>query len=226
MDKDEMNELEDFSDLTAALPAALADVSPHRLPVNLRARVLRAAEVHAGRAGRRLDPLTLLRALAAAVITVVVVGLVIWNVQLQQALAQDRTLLQQLRDTAGQQPLVFDIVDSSQSQKAMLRASGPRRPGEDPPYGKLYTNPTFSQIVAMAGRLPQQPAGSEYVLYLTPFAGATTRIGPLLVDATGFAYVISDTGVRGPAYSSARVYLQPPGAAPGDGVLVLAWDAR
>src|SRR6266540_28362 len=159
-----MKELDEFPDVTETLPAALAAGSPHRLPADLRTRVLRAAEVRSGRTSRRHELGSALRGLGAAALVIVLVGLAIWNVQLQQALAQDRTLLQQLRDSAGQQPLVFDIVDSSQSQKVMLRASGPRRPGEEPPYGKLYTNPSFSQIVVMNGRLPEPSSESEYVL--------------------------------------------------------------
>src|SRR5918994_3641229 len=128
MDKDDMKELDEFADVTETLPGALAAGSPHRLPADLRSRVLRAAEVRGGRTTRRLDLLTTVRALGVAVLVVGFVGLAIWNVQLQQALAQDRTLLQQLRDSAGKQPLVFEIVDSPQSQKHMLRASGSRRP--------------------------------------------------------------------------------------------------
>jgi hypothetical protein len=226
MDRDDMKDLDEFPDVTEALPAALAAASPHRLPADLRAQVLRAAEVRGGRTSRRLDLRSALRGLGAAALVIGVVGLVIWNVQLQQALAQDRTLLQQLRDGAGKQPLVFDIVDSAQSQKVMLRASGPRRPGEEPPYGKLYTNPSFSQIVVMTGRLPEAPADSEFVLYLTSTTGATTRLGPLSVDATGFAYLVHDTGARAPTFTVARLYLEPRGGGPADRVLVLAWETR
>ena len=224
MQRDDMKELEEFADVTETLPAALAASSPHRLPADLRARVLRAAEVRGGRTSRRLELRRALRALVAAAIVLTVMGLAIWNVQLQQALAQDRTLLQQLRDSAEKQPYVFDIVDSAQSQKVVLRAAGPRRPGEDAPYGKLFTNPSFSQIVVMAGRLPDQPADSEYVLTLVAASGAPLRLAPLAVDATGFAYAVQDTGGRGPAFASARLYLRPRGAADGEGVLVLAWD--
>jgi hypothetical protein len=226
VDKDDMKELDEFPDVTETLPASLAAGSPHRLPVDLRARVLRAAEVRGGRTTRRIDLTSALRALAAAALVIGVVGLAIWNVQLQLALAQDRTLLQQLRDSAGKQPLVFDIVDSAQSQKLMLRASGPRRPGEDPPYGKLYTNPNFSEIVVMTGRLPEAPGGSAYFLYLTTTAGASTRVGPLEPDATGFTYLVHDTGARAPTFSAARLYLEPVGGAPADRVLVLAWETR
>jgi hypothetical protein len=226
VEKDDMKDLDEFPDVTETLPDALAAVSPHRLPAELRARVLHAAEVRGGRTSRRLDLRSALRGLVAAAIVMGVVGLAIWNVQLQQALAQDRTLLQQLRENAGKQPLVFDIVDSSQSQKFMLRASGPRRPGEEPPYGKLYTNPNFSQIVVMTGRLPEAPRDSEYFLYLTSTGGATARVGPLSVDATGFAYLVHDNGARAPTFAAARLYLEPRGGAPTDRVLVLAWETR
>jgi hypothetical protein len=226
MDKDDMKELDEFPDVTETLPSALAAGSPHRLPADLRARVLRAAEVRGGRTMRRLDFVTTMRALGVGVLVIAFVGLAIWNVQLQQALAQDRTLLQQLRDSAGKQPLVFDIVDSAQSQKVMLRAAGPRRPGEDPPYGKLYTNPGFSEIVVMTGRLPEATGNAEYFLYLTSTTGSTMRLGALAVDATGFAYLVHDTGARAPTFSAARLYLEPGGGQPTDRVLVLSWESR
>jgi hypothetical protein len=226
MQREDMKELDAYPDVAPALPDALAAASPHRLPPELRARVLRAAEVRAGRTARRFGARSAMRLFAAGLALVLIVGLTLWNVQLQQALAQDRNLLQQLRERAGREPLIFDIVDSSQSQKVMLRAAGPRRPGEDPPYGKLYTNPSFTQIIVMAGRLPAAPADQEYRLYLASTSGASTPVGTLSLDATGFGYLVYDTGAKGTSYSAARLYLQPKGDTPADGVLVLSWEAR
>jgi hypothetical protein len=221
MANDEMKDLEGVSD---ELTAALASASPHRLPAHLRARILRAAEARAGRS-REIAFGTWLRPLAAAAALALVIGLVTWNVQLQQGLADERTLLQQLRDSA-KESVIFEVIDSPGAQKTMLRAVGPQRPGEDPPYGKLYTNANQTQVVMMAGRLPNPGAGQEYHLYLTDRSGATVDPGALHVDASGFGYLIYETGGRGPTYSAARLYLQPAGATSPGGTLLIAFESR
>jgi hypothetical protein len=223
MASDDMKEF-DESGVAEELPGALALASPHRLPGELRGRVLRAAEARAGRSrGLTLDT-TWLRPLGAVAVLTLLTALVVWNIQLQQGLADERTLLQQLRDNA-RESVIFEIVDSPGSQKVMLRAAGPQRPGEEPPYGKLYTNANHSEVVFMGGRLPNPAAGQEYRLYLSDRAGATVNVGVLRVDASGFGYLIHQSGVRGPAYAGARLYLQPSGAtSPGD-TLVLAFTS-
>src|SRR6266508_3860992 len=224
--KEEMKEFDAYPEVVESLPDALAAASPHRLPSGLRARVLRAAEARAGRSARRLEMRTVLRAAAVALVLVAIVVLVTWNIQLQQALAQEQTLLQQFRDKAGQQPLIFDIVDSPASTKINLAAAGPQRAGERPPYGKLYANPTFTQVVVMAGRLPDPMPYEEYRLYVTSPSGTVASIGALPVDASGFGYLVFDTGARGPTFAAARVYLQRRSATAPDGVLTLQWESR
>jgi hypothetical protein len=220
-------EMKDFDEggVAEELPAALAMASPHRLPPELRGRVLRAAEARAGRSQGIALRFPLLRPLGAAAGLVLIVGLVVWNLQLQQGLADERTLLQQLRDNA-RESVIFEVIDSPGTQKAMLRAAGPQRPGEDPPYGKLYTNANHTEVVVMGGRLPSPGPGQEYRLYLTDRSGATVSVGALPVDVAGFGYLIYDGGVRGPAYTAARVYLQAVGAASPGGTLVLAYESR
>jgi hypothetical protein len=222
MADEEMKEFE-RAGMSGELPAALAQASPHRIPAELRARVLRAAEARAGRS-RALGG-GWLRSYAAAAVLVVLIGLVVWNLQLQQGLAEERTLLQQLRDNA-KESVIFEVIDSPGAQKTVLRAVGPRRPGEDPPYGKLYTNVNQSQVVVMAGRLPSPAPEQEYRLYLTDPSGVTIDVGPLRVDASGFGYVVYESGVRGPAYSAARLYLQSAGAPSPGGTVVIAFESR
>jgi hypothetical protein len=214
----------DQTGVAEELSGALAMASPHRLPGELRGRVLRAAEARAGRSrGLRLDAARL-RPLGAVAALVIVTALVVWNIQLQQGLADERTLLQQLRDNA-RESVIFEVVDSPGSQKLMLRAVGPQRPGEDPPYGKLYTNANHTEVVVMGGRLPNPAAGEEYRLYLTDRSGTTVNVGALRVDPSGFGYVIYQSAVRGPSYAAARLYLQPLGTTSPSGTLVLAFTA-
>lgn len=221
-----MKDFDEYPDVAGALPEALASASPHRIPAELRARVLRAAELRAGRSRARFGVPTVPRTLFAAAAALLIVGLAVWNLQLQQALAQEQTLLQQFRDKAGQQPIVFDIVDSSTSQKLNLAATGPQRTGERPAYGKLYANPGFTQVVLMAGRLPDPAPRQEYRVYVVLPGGAVTPLGVLPVDASGFGYLVYDTGTRGPSFTAARIYLQPVGTTAPDGVLTLQWENR
>ena len=224
--KEDMKDLDEYPDVASALPDALAAASPHRLPADLRAGVLRAAEMRAGRSRSRSDLSGVLRSLGAAAAVLLIVGLAVWNVQLQQALAQEQTLLQQFRETAGQQPIVFDVVDSPTSQKYNLVATGPQRAGERPAYGKLYANPSFTQIVLMAGRLPDPLPQREYRVHVVMADGSERTLGVLPVDASGFGYLVYDTGTRGPSFSAARVYLQQSGTTARDGVLTLQWENR
>ncbi len=227
MREEDMDDLEAFRDITGELPAALAMTSPHRVPPELRSRVLGLAQARAGRA-RRSTRSTLAGSaprIAAAAALVLIVGLAVWNVRLQQGLADERTLLQQLRENA-KESVIFEVVDSPGSQKISLRAVGPRRPGEDPPYGKVYTNPSQTQVVAMAGRLPAPDADQEYHLYLTDRSGTTVHAGPVGVDPLGFGFLIYETGARDPAYAAARLYLQPAGSTSPGGTLVVSSEPR
>ena len=228
MSEEDMKDFEAFGDVADELPGALALASPHRLPSHLRARVLRAVESRAGRSRRLMFDRAWLRPLGVAAALVLAVALVTWNLELQQGLAQERSLLQQLRDSAGQQSVIFEVVDSSGSQKVSLKAVGPQRPGEEPPYGKVYANPQQTQIVAMGGRLPAPDANEEYRLYVTDRFGTTANVGVLHVDTSGFGYLVFDTATRGAGapYQAARLYLQPLGSNGLDGTLVLLFESR
>jgi len=168
------------AELLDGLPDALAARSPHALPPALRARVLAAA------AARPLARKGTLWPLAAAAVAALI-ALVAWNVQLQQALAQDRSLLAQLRDAANGQETVFEIVDA--------------------PYAKVYWRPDQTHVVAMAGRLPALAAGGTYELWLDQ-----RRIGVIAPDENGFGYLVFDTGSRGASYRTGRVLVQPGGS--------------
>lgn len=186
------------AELLDGFPEALAARSPHAPPPGLRAQVLAAA------AARPHSRRPLLWPLAAAAAALALVALAAWNVQLQQALAQDRSLLAQLRDAAAGQEIVFEIVDAPNTTKLLLRAPAA---GPAAPYAKVYWRPDQRQVVAMAGRLPALAAGQTYELWLDQ-----SRIGVIAPDESGFGYLVFDTGARGPSYSSGRVLLQPSGS--------------
>src|SRR5207245_586525 len=220
--EEDMKDFEAFGDVADELPGAPALASPHRLPSHLRARVLRAVESRAGRSRRLMFDRAWLRPLGVAAALVLAVALVTWNLELQQGLAQERSLLQQLRDSAGQQSVIFEVVDSSGSQKVSLKAVGPQRPGEDPPYGKVYANPQQTQIVAMGGRLPAPDANEEYRLYVTDRFGTTANVGVLRSDTSGFGYLAFATGAPGAAATSPLQTAAPRTAAPTTAVTTAA----
>lgn len=201
MDRDE---LKSYREELSALPAALAARSPHRLPAALKDGVLAAALER--RLGRRRMPSRW--ALAAAAGFVLFAATLAWGMSLNAALADERTLLSQLRDAAGGQEVVFEVVGASNASKVFLRAPGG---GPTAPYGQVFTRPDSSQVVAMAGRLPAAPSGQSYHLWLTE-SGATALAGTITPNASGFGYFVFDAGHRGPSYQSARLILQPNGS--------------
>jgi hypothetical protein len=244
---------EELADVANALPQALAAVSPLRIPADAKARLLQSLEaatpaasssdleiVHDGAAPpspaappvsgqtsrvdtalhrrwpRWLRPRTL-GTLAATLIALLALG---WGVQLSFALARERALRAEFDALlSGQQALVIDVIDSPKTIKAMLRATQ----AGSKAYGKLFTRPDMPNIVVMAGRLPDPPAGQSYQVWLTR-AGTAQLAGELELNA-GFGALVFDAGQNGPAYDSAQVVLQPRGSTSPTGTIVLQWQA-
>jgi len=197
-------DLDAYARELATLPDALAARSPHRLPPQLRDRVIAAARAR-GTARPRFPRVWALAATAAAVLLAASLA---WGLSLNRALADERTLLAQLRDSAAGQETVFEVVGAANATKVFLRAPGG---GPSAPYGQVFTRPDSSQVVAMAGRLPGAPAGQSYHLWLTE-NGVTSLAGTITPNESGFGYFVFDAGHRGPAYASARLILQPNGS--------------
>ena len=236
------NELEET---VSALPQALAAVSPLRLPATAKDRLLRALEqelpaqapltngehvsthptperiVSPGhpRAVRWLAwlrPRTL-GTLAAAVIAVLALA---WSVQLSFALARERALRAEFDQLlSGQQALVVDVIDSPKTVKAALRAT---QPGSKA-YGKLFTRPDMPNVVVMAGRLPEPPAGQSYHVWLV--SGTITQFAGELALNQGFGALIFDAGQDGPVYDSVQVTLQAKGSSAPTGAAIIQWRA-
>jgi anti-sigma factor RsiW len=155
--------------------------------------------------------------LAATLIAVLALG---WGVQLSFALARERALRAEFDALlSGQQALVVDVIDSPKTIKALLRATQ----AGSKAYGKLFTRPDMPNVVVMAGRLPDPPAGQSYQVWLTR-AGTAQLAGELALNA-GFGALVFDAGQNGPAYDSAQVVLQPRGSTSPTGTIVLQWQA-
>jgi RNA polymerase sigma factor (sigma-70 family) len=155
--------------------------------------------------------------LAATLVAVLALG---WGVQLSFALARERALRAEFHALlSGQQALVIDVIDSSKTVKAMLRAT---QPGSKA-YGKLFTRPDMPNVVIMAGRLPDPPTGQSYNVWLMR-AGTAQLAGELALNA-GFGALVFDAGQTGLVYDSAQVVLQPRTSTSPTGTIVLQWQA-
>jgi hypothetical protein len=190
----------------AVFPAALAAAGPSALSPAVRDRVMRMAS-------RRLIGSRIAATLAVAAALLVVVA-VAWNVQLTQTLAQERELYRRL---AGEQEIVFEVVDSPRTAKIFLR---PPVSGSTA-YGKVFVRPDLPFVVAMAGRLAAPPQGQTYHVWLTLDTGETLLAGTLGVNADGFGSLVYEADQSGVAIASARVTLQPMGATAPEGVPVV-----
>jgi hypothetical protein len=197
----------DYAIVAEALPAALAAATPSQPDPALRAHLLRRL----GRPRLRVRVSTAAAALALAV----AVALLAWTTQLNQTLATERALYAQL---AGQQEIVFEVVDSPEATRVVLR---PPVPGSTA-YGKVFTTPDLPFVVAMAGRLPTPPAGQLYHLWLER-DGATVLAGTLPVTGQGFGALVYVDRRNGPVFQSAQITLQPTGAAEPAGIPALIW---
>ncbi len=90
-------------------------------------------------------------------------------------------------------------------------------------YGKLYTRPDLSDVVAFANRLPEAPKGRAYHLWLT--VGGRTKLAGVLTVRDGFGLVVFKAQRPGPKYGAAVLTLQKPGADAPAGTPVLTWRA-
>lgn len=228
--------VKEYADLVHTFPQALAAASPMPLPSSMKDRLLHSlndpSAVHSpSRDGQanRAPRLSLdrpwknwLRPRAVALIgALVLLALALtWGVDQSVALARERALRAEYANLVSQQELVLEVVDSNKTVKAVLRSPT----SDSPSYGKLYTRPDMSYVVAMAARLPPPSAGQAYHLWLTG-QGKTLLAGVMAVNSQGFGLVVFQADRNGPVYESAQLTLQPEGGAAPSGVRVLTWEA-
>jgi hypothetical protein len=200
------------------LPQALAAVSSLELPVDLERRVLDGVrpELERPRARRGVRLRARARAALAGLAVVLVAGSV---VSMQLALGRERDLRSRLMQVVAKQPIVFEVVDSPETVKRILRPAGPRFARS---YGKLYTRPDFREAVSFAARLPAAPEGRAYHLWLT--SAGRTRLAGVLTVRNGFGLLIVRGDRPGPTFEHAELTLQAPGGRPA-GTPVLVWSA-
>jgi hypothetical protein len=200
--------VEAYEALLARLPGALAVAAPSAPDPAVLRRVLRVAS------RRPLWPRVAGIAFAAAAFVLIAVG--VWNISLTQTIAHERDVYRRL---AGQQEIVFEVIDSPKASRLVLRSpvSGSTA------YGKVFVRSDLPFVVAMVGNLPPPPAGQAYHLWLTLDSGETVLAGTFTVDE-GFGSVVYQAGRNGPVFQSVRVTSQPTGGSTPEGVPVVFWS--
>lgn len=226
--------LNEYAEMVNALPQAVALASPLQPPDSLKARVLKSLETAppltpAASAPKKSQPTFprpksswwRTRPLAAAALTLLIVILLGWSVQLSVALARERALRAEFANLVDKQEVVLEVIDSSKTTRRVLL---PPEEGSSDAYGKLFTRSDLPHVVAMAARLRQPPAGQAYHLWVTS-AGQTRLAGVMKVNEQGFGLLVFDADRNGPVYDSAQLTLQPIGSQTPSSSAVLLWQA-
>jgi hypothetical protein len=210
----------DLEALAHRLPGALATASALQPPAELRERVLATADADQRPTRRRwsLRRRTVAIALAAA-LPALILG---WAAGFQQASARESDRRDELARLLGVEELVFEVVDSGETEKAFLRTTREQGPFARS-YGKLYTRRDLPDVVAFAARLPAAPGGRAYHLWVT--VGGDTKLAGVLTIRDGFGLVVFRARSPGPRYEAALVTLQEEGARAPAGTRVLTWRA-
>lgn len=222
--------LDEYHEVLAQLPDLLAANSPERLSPSVKAQILEKLEKSRAPLATQTPerprpslplsrrPKRRLWQLATAISAILLLLFLIWNIQLNVALARERALRSEVADIVGQQELVLEVIDSEQTERLVLL---PPVQTSDA-YGKVFTRVDMPHVVAMAARLDAPPVGQAYHLWLS--RGATMELaGIMVLDDDGFGMLIYHTGQNGPSYDAASLTLQPPGADEPQGKPVLIW---
>ena len=156
----------------------------------------------------------------AAVVAIAILAVSIgWGFRLNQALSEERELRQQVAQLVDQQEIVLEIVDGADTERRFLRPP----PGDgSTSYGKVFTRPEFTDVVIMAGRLPPEPDGFGYHVWLTS-RGVVELAGTLDVNDDGFGLLVIEAPEAGPSYEAALVTLQRFGETSPGGSIVISW---
>jgi hypothetical protein len=209
-----------LSEAAHQLPSLLLTPGAPELPRSIFGRVRQETAGRTRLDGRRQGAWrqTWRLRVAAAAIVALAVFAVLAAVRSQQAVADAHDLRARLVALVGQQSTIFDVVDSPHTTKALLL---PSRAGSTA-YGKIYTRSDTHQAVAFVNRLPEEPAGDRYLLWIRS-GQAIVRAGVFSLHG-GFGYLILHYGGRIPV-TDAFLTLQEPSSTPaGAPALELAHD--
>ena len=223
--------LDDYYEVLAQLPDLLAVATPERLSPGVKGELLQKLEKSRTPVStpspenqqRRFPPLSRrpkrrLWQGATAAFAILLLFFLVWNIQLNVALARERALRAEVAGIVGQQELVLEVIDSEQTERLVLLP-----PSEtSDAYGKIFTRADMPYVVAMAARLTPPPTGEAYHLWLN--RRTTTELaGIMVLDDDGFGMLIYEAGQNGPTYDAAELTLQPIGTDEPQGEPLLVW---
>ena len=209
----------EYVEIASKLPQALATATKLPLPPEIKTRLLQTLPT--GRASARASsiPFRWRPRLVSWGLAVLLAFSIAWGFQLNVALAQERALRSEFANLVDQQEIVLEVIDSSKTTKAFLRATA----SDSNSYGKLFTRSDMPDVVAMAGRLPGMPAGMGYHLWVTK-DGKTYLAGVMKVNDKGFGLLVFTADQPGPVYEAAQLILQPIGSTSPSGTPTIAWQ--
>jgi Putative zinc-finger len=210
----------EYAEVASRLPQALATASQLSMPPEIKSRVFEIIAAERASTPTRQILVRWRPRLVTWGLAILLAFSLAWGFRLNVALAQERALRSEFADLVDQQEIVLEVIDSSKTTKAFLRATA----DDSRSYGKLFTRSDFPDVVAMAGRLPVPPEGESYHLWVTQ-NGQTLLAGIMKVNEQGFGLLVFTADQPGPVYESAQLILQPIGSTSPAGTPVIAWEA-
>ena len=210
----------EYAEVASKLPQALAAATKLSLPPESKTRLLQTLAAETSSIRTRAVPFGWRPRLVSWGLAILLAFSLAWGFQLRVALAQERALRSEFANLLDQREIVLEVIDSSKTSKAFLRATA----DDSNSYGKLFTRADMSDVVAMAGRLPGMPAGMAYHLWVTK-DGQTYLAGVMKVNDKGFGLLVFMADEPGPVYEAAQLILQPIGSMSPSGTPVIAWQA-
>ena len=210
----------EYAEVASKLPQALATASQLSLPSEIKSRVFEILAAESAPTPKHQILSRWRPRLVTWGLAILLAFSLAWGFSLNVALAQERALRGEFADLVDQQEIVLEVIDSSKTTKAFLRATA----DDSNSYGKLFTRSDFPEVVAMAGRLPVPPKGESYQLWVTQ-NGQTHMAGMMKVNEKGFGLLVFTADQPGPVYEAAQLLLQPIGSTSPTGTPVIAWEA-
>ena len=210
----------EYAEVASKLPQALATATKLALPPEIKTRLLQTLVAEPASARPRTVSFGWRPRLVTLSLAILLAVSIAWGFQLNVALAQERSLRSEFANLLDQREIVLEVIDSSKTSKAFLRATV----DDSKSYGKLFTRSDMPDVVAMAGRLPEAPAGMAYHLWVTK-DGQTYLAGVMKVNDKGFGLLVFTADQPGPVFDAAQLILQSIGSMVPAGTPIIAWQA-
>ncbi len=197
------------------LPLAVPQVDP---PADLKYRVL-AATIPKARAAPASSFIARLSAglgdffrapVFSAVALVLVIALALWNVSLQNQMAQQAAFNQQVLSEVTRQRALVSTIAYADSQPRQMQATD----AAPKAVGRLFTAPELNALALIIYDMPPLPQGKVYQFWLINPSGDRTSGGTFTVDEKGRGWLL----IRAPKpmsdYQSVGITEEPEGGSP------------